>query len=149
MTAASFRFLPRLGTDGGAAAEFALIVPVLLLLIVGIFEFGRAYWIQNNLQFAAEEAGRWVMVNSSPVPSTATVHSHFNTKLVAVNAAAVTFTTSTAAIPGVVPGTQALVINATYTFTFLPALSNLVASFPGGGGLPVVTLRGRSVAPLN
>jgi Flp pilus assembly protein TadG len=148
MTAASFRFLPRLGSDGGAAAEFALIIPVLLLLILGIFEFGRAYLIQNNLQFAAEEAGRWVMVNSSPVPSTAAVHAQFNAKLVAVNAATVTFTTSTAAIPGAVAGAQGLVINATYTFTFLPALSNLVG-FYGAGGLANVTLRGRSMAPLN
>ena len=44
--------------EGGAAAEFALLIPFILLLIYGIYEFGRLYWIQNTLQFAAEQTGR-------------------------------------------------------------------------------------------
>jgi Flp pilus assembly protein TadG len=47
--------------------EFALILPVLMLLIIGILDFGRAfnYWIDQ--QHLANEAARWAAVNKSPV----------------------------------------------------------------------------------
>ena len=51
--------------EGNAAAEFALLIPLLLLLIFGVYEFGRLYWIQNTLQYAAEQTGRCVMAQSS------------------------------------------------------------------------------------
>jgi Flp pilus assembly protein TadG len=47
------------GRDRGAAAvEFALIVPLLLLLVVGIIEFGRTYNTQITLSQAARESVR-------------------------------------------------------------------------------------------
>ena len=55
----------RLGCDGGATAEFAMVIPLLLVLIVGIYEYGRIFFIQNTLQYAAEQGGRWLMVNTS------------------------------------------------------------------------------------
>lgn len=48
---------------GATAVEFALVVPVFLLIVVAILEFGRMFWIQNSIQFAVEEAGRFAMVN--------------------------------------------------------------------------------------
>jgi Flp pilus assembly protein TadG len=50
---------------GAAAVEFAIIFPILLLFLFGIYEFGRLFWIQSSLQFAAEQAGRWAMANST------------------------------------------------------------------------------------
>jgi Flp pilus assembly protein TadG len=46
--------------------EFALILPLLLLLIFGILEFGRAinYWIDAN--HLANVAARWAVVNNNP-----------------------------------------------------------------------------------
>ena len=38
--------------------EFALVLPVLLLLVFGIIEFGRAYNAQITLSHAAREAAR-------------------------------------------------------------------------------------------
>ena len=47
------------GSDRGAVmVEFALIVPILLVLLVGIIEFGRAYNTQISLQGAAREGAR-------------------------------------------------------------------------------------------
>ncbi|MVA76539.1 pilus assembly protein [Auraticoccus sp. F435] len=47
------------GRDRGAAAvEFALVAPVLLLLVLGITEFGRAYHLQTTLSGAAREGVR-------------------------------------------------------------------------------------------
>ena len=50
---------------GNAAVEFAMLIPVFLLLIIGIYEFGKLYWIQNTLQYAAEQTARCIMANSS------------------------------------------------------------------------------------
>jgi Flp pilus assembly protein TadG len=49
------------GEDGSAAVEAGVIMSVLLLLVVGSMEFGRAFWIHNAMLFAVEEAGRYAM----------------------------------------------------------------------------------------
>ncbi len=47
--------------DGGAAAvEFALVLPILLLLVFGIIDFGRAYHAQVTLTHGAREGVRVV-----------------------------------------------------------------------------------------
>jgi Flp pilus assembly protein TadG len=43
---------------GAAAVEFALVVPILLLLVLGIAEFGRAYNTSTTLSAAAREGAR-------------------------------------------------------------------------------------------
>jgi Flp pilus assembly protein TadG len=43
---------------GAVALEFALLLPILLLLLLGIVEFGRAYNAQITLTQAAREAVR-------------------------------------------------------------------------------------------
>ena len=43
---------------GAAAVEFALVVPLLLVLVLGITEFGRAYHFQTTLSGAAREGVR-------------------------------------------------------------------------------------------
>jgi len=52
-------------TRGTAVAEFAMTVPVLLLLMLGIIEFGRALWIKQTLQFAVETASRTALADST------------------------------------------------------------------------------------
>ncbi len=44
--------------DGAAAVEFALVLPLLLLIIFGIIDFGRAYMAQIALTQAAREGAR-------------------------------------------------------------------------------------------
>ncbi|MCT1433984.1 pilus assembly protein, partial [Dietzia maris] len=43
---------------GAAAVEFALVLPILLLLVLGILEFGRAYHVQTILSNAARDGVR-------------------------------------------------------------------------------------------
>ncbi|MBG6189172.1 Flp pilus assembly protein TadG [Arthrobacter sp. CAN_A212] len=51
--------MKRLRSESGAAAvEFALVVPILLLVLVGIVEFGRVYSAQLQVTSAAREAVR-------------------------------------------------------------------------------------------
>ena len=47
-------------------AEFALIAPVFMLIIVGILVFGRLffYWIEAN--HVANETARWAVVDNNP-----------------------------------------------------------------------------------
>lgn len=49
--------------SGAAAVEFALVVPLLLLLVFGIVEFGRAYNAQVTLQHAVREGARYYAIH--------------------------------------------------------------------------------------
>lgn len=49
---------------GAAAVEFALVVPVLLLLLVGIIEFAHVFNTQISLTQAAREAARTMAVEN-------------------------------------------------------------------------------------
>lgn len=48
---------------GAVAVEFALVLPIFLVLVLGIFEFGRAMNIQVSLSQAARESARYVAVH--------------------------------------------------------------------------------------
>jgi Flp pilus assembly protein TadG len=51
--------------EGQALAEFALILPVLFLLIAGIIEFGRAWNIKQAVTDAAREGARYTVVDDA------------------------------------------------------------------------------------
>ena len=46
--------------------EFAIIAPLLMLLVFGIIEFGRAYNAQNSLTHAAREGAREYAITQDP-----------------------------------------------------------------------------------
>lgn len=48
-------------SKGQGLVEFALILPILLLLLLGIFEFGRVIWAYITVQTAAREAARYAI----------------------------------------------------------------------------------------
>lgn len=50
---------------GAVAVEFAFVVPVLLLILLGIMEFGRAYNAQISLTHAARETARHMAVTGN------------------------------------------------------------------------------------
>lgn len=50
---------------GAAMVEFALIAPILVVLLVGIIEFGRAYNAQISIQGAAREGARALALRNS------------------------------------------------------------------------------------
>ncbi len=52
--------------SGVALVEFAFVLPVLLLVVIGMLEFGRAvnYWIDET--HLANEGARFAAVNSNP-----------------------------------------------------------------------------------
>lgn len=52
------------GQSGQALVEFALTLPIFLLLTLGLFELGRAVWLYNTLSGMAREGARWGVVLS-------------------------------------------------------------------------------------
>ncbi|MFH1681699.1 MAG: TadE family protein [Candidatus Eisenbacteria bacterium] len=50
---------------GQAVIEFALVLPILLLVLLGITEFGRAFWTLNVLTQAAREGARLAAVGGN------------------------------------------------------------------------------------
>lgn len=48
-----------------ALVEFALVLPVFLLLVTGIFDVGRAVWQENTLAYAAREGTRYAIVHGA------------------------------------------------------------------------------------
>lgn len=53
------------GQAGQALVEFALIVPIFLLIVLGVIEVSRAVWQENTLAYAAREGTRYAIVHGS------------------------------------------------------------------------------------
>lgn len=72
---ATLHRLQAFGADrrGVIAVEFALIIPIFLLMTYGFMELGRALFIQNSLGHAVYEAQRYAIVHgaSSSAPANA------------------------------------------------------------------------------
>ena len=49
---------------GQALVEFALVLPILLVVLIGIMDFGRAFFVYSEVSNAAREAVRYAAVNS-------------------------------------------------------------------------------------
>lgn len=57
----------RTGDDGNAAVEFALILPMLLLILFGIIQFGYLFVVHNAMTNAAREGARMAAVQQVDV----------------------------------------------------------------------------------
>nr|WP_239579840.1 TadE family protein [Microlunatus panaciterrae] len=120
---------------GAAVVEFALIVPMLLLLVLGIAEFGRAYNIQTTLSGAAREGVRVMALNNNVAAA----------KTAAKNAAPTLNLTDTQI--SVTPGT-CVVTAATPTPTATVQVTYPMSFLSGFFGT-TITLRGKGVMRCN
>jgi Flp pilus assembly protein TadG len=48
---------------GAAAVEFALVLPLFLMLVLGAIDFGKLFLTRNALNSAVQQAGRYAMIN--------------------------------------------------------------------------------------
>jgi Flp pilus assembly protein TadG len=60
------RRLDRRRDDGQVMAEFALIIPVFLLIFVGMISLGRAFFLWNDANHVANETARWAAIDHNP-----------------------------------------------------------------------------------
>jgi Flp pilus assembly protein TadG len=58
---------------GQALVEFALIVPLFLVLIFAVFDFGRVIWANDAVGNAAREAARYAIVHGGSTSNTCPV----------------------------------------------------------------------------
>jgi Flp pilus assembly protein TadG len=122
------RFLRRFRREesGQSAVEFALVMPLLLLFLVGIIEFGRGWNDHQVITDAAREAARKCVISDNATTTTAVENVAKNALSAAgINPAPpVAITVAPAFVAGAQPtGTPCTVsIQLPYTFTFLGPL---------------------------
>lgn len=116
---------------GTALIETALTLPVLLLVSIGIFEFGRAYQTQQVLTNAAREGARVAILPGQPtgvvqarVTAYATAGQIYNP-----TSAVATVTQTQVSIGGgnTAPGSK-VTVTYPYSFMVLQPVARLVAS---------------------
>src|SRR5688572_33108119 len=59
--------------DGIAAVEFAVVIPVFLLLVIGIIELGRAVMVQQILTTASREGARRAVLERATTTEVTTI----------------------------------------------------------------------------
>ncbi len=110
--------------SGQALTEFALVMPVVLLLLIGIIEFGRAWNVQQVMTDAAREGARHGVLANPAI----TQQSVIGTINAALARAAIDTNTTQITLTGFGAGTGTLLtvdVQYPYQFRFLGALINL------------------------
>ncbi|MGN6676792.1 MAG: TadE/TadG family type IV pilus assembly protein [Streptosporangiaceae bacterium] len=123
---------------GAAAIEFALLFPLLMLIVFGIIDFGRALNAQITLTQAAREGARLDALGEPNVQS--------QTQSAATGLSPVNVTV-TACPPGAGPDVNAEV-DVSYTFNFITPIGTIAGLIGGAGSLgSPVTLTATGVMP--
>ena len=133
---------------GAAAVEFALLLPVLLFLVFGIIDFGRALNAQITLTQAAREGARLDALGSYTTSQicarvvTAATGLNLTCTNVTVTATCPAPTSSTPA------GTGDGVVQVRYPFTFITPVGAIARLVGGGSGSSTgLTLTAQGVMP--
>jgi Flp pilus assembly protein TadG len=126
------------GERGTALLETAMTLPLLLIVSVGIFEFGRAFQTQQVLTNAAREGARLaVMPGSTDSAVTARVQSYLTTGQLPNTATILVNPASTVDIGGGATAKASLVtVNYPFQFMVLQGVARLVVSGSTLGGAP-------------
>ncbi len=118
----------RHGSSGQALAELAIALPVLLLMLVGIFEFARAYQIQQVVVNAAREGARQAVLQGVDADSATIIVNTYLTSG-AINNGVVTVTdTNNTGDPTTVR------VSVPYTFALIGPLIRLATAGSGPAG---------------
>lgn len=112
--------LLRRETEGAAAIEFAIALPVLLVLIYGIFQVGLVFQANAGMQHALGEGARYATLcvptsTGCNTPSDSAVVTRMSSKLFGMNIG--TFGTPTVTTPASTTCTFCRDLRVTYTVT--------------------------------
>lgn len=113
---------------GASAIEFALAMPILFVVMFGIFEFGLAFWYQQELTAAVRQGARRGVVMANPRVASSTITGVVTTYMDGVG---LTSGSRTVTCSGNCPCTAAgntLTVTATYPAKFT-VISNLTKLF--------------------
>jgi Flp pilus assembly protein TadG len=106
---------------GAAAVEFALLLPILLIIVFGLIDFGRALNAQITLTQAAREGARLAALGQSNVVS--------RTQAAATGLSNVSVTVT--ACPANPTATSDAVVQTSYSFSFLTPVGAIAGMFGG------------------
>ncbi len=106
--------------QGASAVEFALVVPVLLLFVFGIIEYGNYFKLTNQADSAAMVGARALALSSTPATAQAAAQSAAGSKFATTDFATTPCTSATNA-------TATVTVTKTYTklFGIIPAPSTI------------------------
>jgi Flp pilus assembly protein TadG len=128
--------------SGAALVEFALVFTFLLLpLIFGVIEFGRANWIKSSVTSAAREGARYAIVHGfesgAAMTDTANISAYINTRagISPINV------TTTYVNGDHLPGSP---VKVTVTYAYVPVIGNFQATI-GGRTVRIPFLSARNI----
>lgn len=109
---------------GAVAVELALLLPVLILLLLGIMEFGRVYNTQVTLTNAAREGVRVMAISNVRADARTAASNAMTTLEVTSSNPTFTFTTSpTATSPAVCAAGRQVTMTISYTLDTLTGIA--------------------------
>ena len=112
--------------------EFALVSMILLMLILGMIDFGRALYTKDNLTSAAREGGRFAAVDPDPGSRVAaikdTVIKHMSPfGGAALTASQITITFTPSSTPSLL---QSVTVSISYPFEPITPIAGLIGLDP-------------------
>jgi Flp pilus assembly protein TadG len=131
---------------GQALVEAALITPVVLLIMVGIFEVGRAYQTWQVVTNAAREGARAAVVPGATVPTVEGIVKKYMTDGQIGGVAAATVTVNQAAaitVNGTNIGASLVTVDYPFSFIVLQPVARLVVKDSTAGS--ALTMRATSL----
>jgi Flp pilus assembly protein TadG len=98
---------------GQSLAEFALVFPILMLIVGGVIQFGVIFWGQNSLNQVVRDAGRYAVTEPVCVGSGPDVTAKINDLAKSMGVANITGTTVTMPTNGEIVGGTADPVSST------------------------------------
>jgi len=136
------------GAAGTAAVEFALAMPILMALIVGVIEFGQFLWQQHVVTAAAREGAKAASLYSkSGGPSVQGVVTNYILNEGALNVADVSVTVSSQTVPGDSSRTLKVVtVQIPFNYAMVPAFFQGFNYVLGGNPIaaPTINVTGKA-----
>ena len=119
----------RLRSESGASAvEFALLLPVLMVILFGVIECGMALYRQAILTNASREGARLGIVQSTPPIANAAVTAKINAYLTAAGINPGTVTRNVPVLTGGTGSDVIVTLTLPYTYVVLPGLTSITPS---------------------
>lgn len=104
---------------GASAVEFAMIVPLLIVLVLGIAEFGHAFSVQGTLSAAAREGARAMALQNDPAAARAAVRGAAGTLSPGVTNAQIAITPASCPLTGGISATTYVNVTISYPKPYL------------------------------
>ncbi|PFG29556.1 TadE/TadG family type IV pilus assembly protein [Paramicrobacterium agarici] len=103
---------------GSAAVEFALVVPILIALLLGILEFGSAYSAQVSVTAAARDGARTMSVTADPAAARQSVRASAPGFSPQISSSQIAITNSSGGVMSSCPPGQTVTVTITYPYTY-------------------------------